>query len=391
MIYEKSESKNIYLEYLLSSVNNCNICKRMCTRKKVLSKNNGNIYSKVIFIAEAPGRLGAECTGIPLYGDKTGDNFELLLGNIGWKREDIFITNSILCNPQDENGNNSTPTKEEIENCSYYLKMTLELINPEIIVTLGIKALEALKYIEHHDFTLRECVAKKLSWNNRFLFPIYHMGPRATIHRNINKQRADFIILSHIVDPIKGIKKQEKKKNNTSARELNKNNTLIDMVTLIISELKTVSFYKLTKLLYLIDYNYFKVFGYSMSSSIYLRMQEGPWIPVLKNITNEYEKKLFRLTYNKRKPILTYIGDDIKLNLNPEQIKYIKELIKKYIDFSDESMKIAVYRTAPMRYIIEQEKKGCNMTKIPVLYKDSSILESDKNSKIKNLELFEDD
>jgi DNA polymerase len=74
----------------------------MCNRRKVLSANNGNLNSKVVFIAEAPGRLGAECTGIPLYGDKTGENFEMLLGNIGWKREDVFITNSILCNPQDE-------------------------------------------------------------------------------------------------------------------------------------------------------------------------------------------------------------------------------------------------------------------------------------------------
>jgi len=380
--------KNDYFQFLLSSVNNCDICNRMCTRKKVLSLNNGNINSKVVFIAEAPGRLGAECTGIPLYGDKTGENFDLLLGNIGWRREDVFITNSILCNPQDENGNNSTPTKGEIENCSYYLRMTIELINPEIIVTLGIKALEAIKYIESHNYILNEYVAKKLTWNNRYLFPIYHMGPRAMIHRGIDKQRSDFIKLSNIVDPVKGIKTQLTKKKNTG-NKIN-NNILTDMVILIINEVKILSFYKLTKLLYLIDYNYFRDNGYSMSSNIYLRMQEGPWIPILKNIIKDHVNELYIMSYNGKKQNIKSISNKYKIKLPVEKEQYIKNIISKYANFSDESIKIAAYRTPPMRYIIEQERLGRNMSKIPVLYKDSSILEKDKENKKVNLELFEE-
>jgi len=383
--------KNDYFQYLLSSVNNCDICNRMCTKRKVLSLNNGNINSKVIFIAEAPGRLGAECTGVPLYGDKTGENFELLLGNIGWRREDVFITNSILCNPQDENGNNSTPTKGEIENCSYYLRMTIELINPEIIVTLGIKALEALKYIKFHNYLLNEYVAKKLTWNDRYLFPIYHMGPRATIHRGIDKQRSDFIKLSNIIDPVKGIKKQSTNKKTTDNQTKIKNNILTDMVITIIKELKILSFYKLTKLLYLIDYNYFKDYGYSMSSNIYLRMQEGPWIPILKNIIKDHENELYIMSYNEKKQIIKSTSNKYKIKLPVEEELYIKKIISKYANFSDESIKIAAYRTPPMRYIIEQERLGRNMSKIPVLYKDSSILEKDKENKKNNLELFEEE
>jgi uracil-DNA glycosylase family 4 len=349
----------------------------MCARKKVLSTNNGNLNSKVIFIAEAPGRLGADCTGIPLYGDKTGDNFEMLLGNIGWKREDVFITNAILCNPQDENGNNSTPTREEIENCTYYLEMTLELINPDIIVTLGIKALEALKYIKYHDFILRDCVAKKLSWNNRFLFPVYHMGPRATIHRAIIKQRADFIKLSHIVDPKNGMKRHIKKTINQSKNNDNLDIKLLDMVFVIIAELRTISFFKLMKLLYLIDYQHYRDFGNSMSYSIYLRMQDGPWIPTLKNVIVEFGKKLFKMSFEKRKPILSYISNDYKSKFSDEQKQYIRNIVLKYKDSSDATMKVAAYRTEPMRYILEQEKTGRNMSRKPVLYKDSSIIEID--------------
>jgi DNA polymerase len=195
-------------ENLILKVKYCKACERMCHRKKVLSKNNGNIHSKVLFIAEAPGRLGAEQTNTPLYGDKTGDNFEMFLQSIGWKREDIFITNAILCNPQNINGNNTIPTNNEIVNCNGYLKATLEVVNPDLIVTLGRTALLALKKIHFHSFELKDSVAKKQSWNNKYLFPMYHPSPKSiNLNRNLVKQLADYKKLSSIIDPINGLKK----------------------------------------------------------------------------------------------------------------------------------------------------------------------------------------
>jgi uracil-DNA glycosylase family 4 len=201
------KSKKDDFECLFSTVRDCKKCPRMRNRKKVLSFENGNIHSKVVFIAEAPGRLGAELRGIPLCGDATGRNFDELLKGIGWKREDVFITNAVLCNPLDEEGNNSKPKKQEIINCKDYLERTLELIKPEIIVTLGVTALKALKYIKNHDFVLEYRVAQKLSWNNMSLFPLYHPSPKAIKHRSRDKQKADFCKLSSMVDPIKGMKK----------------------------------------------------------------------------------------------------------------------------------------------------------------------------------------
>ena len=57
-----NKNKSLEFEKLVSSINSCKKCQRMCNRKKVLSYENGNINSKVMFIAEAPGRLGAEQT-----------------------------------------------------------------------------------------------------------------------------------------------------------------------------------------------------------------------------------------------------------------------------------------------------------------------------------------
>ena len=139
--------KNERFTDLVESVRYCDLCPRLAIQKKVLTTANGNINTQVLFIAEAPGRLGADRTGIPLYGDRTGNNFDILLGNIGWQRNQVFITNAILCNPKQENGNNGTPTCDEITNCSSYLEMVINLINPNVIVTLGITALKALELL----------------------------------------------------------------------------------------------------------------------------------------------------------------------------------------------------------------------------------------------------
>ena len=146
------------------------------------------------------------------YGDRTGNNFELFLGNIGWHREDVFITNAVLCNPQNESGNNGTPTSEEIDNCSVYLEMTISLVDPEVIVPLGQAALTALNLISQHDIQLARDVAKPKSWLNRIVFPLYHPGPRAILHRSQITQRSDYILLKKFVDPKMGIKIKEQKK-----------------------------------------------------------------------------------------------------------------------------------------------------------------------------------
>lgn len=373
-------SKTAFFNDFTSSVQRCNLCERMCDRKKVLSLVNGNINSKVMFIAEAPGRLGAECTGIPLYGDRTGENFEMLLANIGWSRDDVFITNAILCNPQDEDGNNATPTAKEISNCSYFLSMTIELINPEIVVTLGIKALEAIKYIDQHDYTLRESVACLQPWNKRFLYPLYHMSPRAAIHRSMIQQRADFIKLSHAVSPAEGIKKKATSIPKRSA-SLNTNVRLVDMIATIVAEAKLVSFFKLTKLLYLIDLKYLQQFGESISGGIYLRMQEGPWIPSLKNIVNDYNHELFELNYVARKPILCSIDNFYETSLSEVESEFILDIVRTYLTVDDAGMKLVVYHTKPMKYILNAERERRNMLKTPVLYKNCTVIDIDQKNK----------
>jgi uracil-DNA glycosylase family 4 len=190
--------KKLKFEMLVENVSRCNLCTRMAGRTRVLSGKNGSIDSKIIFIGEAPGRLGADRTGIPFFGDQTGQNFERLLQSANLTRQHIFITNAVLCNPRDENGNNCTPNQEEIRNCSLHLSILIDIIKPDFIVPLGNCALRSLDIIEAHQIELRQAVRKQTKWGEYIVVPMYHPGPRAAIHRSIVEQKADFSFLGEI-------------------------------------------------------------------------------------------------------------------------------------------------------------------------------------------------
>lgn len=190
------KSKQSLFADLVARVEHCNLCSRMQHRRKVLGFPNGSLNSSVLFIAEAPGRLGADKFGIPLYGDQTGRNFEMLIASAGLDRESIFITNAVLCNPRTTDGNNDSPTLTEIRNCSRYLKETLEIIKPKYVITLGAVALTVLNAIKPHQIKLSEGVGKLFSWDGYQVYPLFHPGPRAFIRRTKAQQLEDYRTLA---------------------------------------------------------------------------------------------------------------------------------------------------------------------------------------------------
>ncbi len=187
------------LETLCERVAVCERCPRMEERSAVLGRQNGNLDADVVFVAEAPGRLGADRTRVPLSGDRTGYNFEAFLEHTGWKRADVFVTNAVLCNPRDQAGNNSAPRLHEINNCASFLREQIDLVDPKIVVSLGAIALRALSMIFPHSLTLKENVGQPVDWYDRKLVPLYHPGPRALLHRPAEVQKADYVALAAFV------------------------------------------------------------------------------------------------------------------------------------------------------------------------------------------------
>lgn len=154
-----------------------------------------------MFVGEAPGRKGADQTRVPFSGDQSGRNFDRFLASIGLSRDHIFITSAALCNPRSESGANRKPSRVELTNCSYFLRQTFEIVDAEIVVTLGSVALEALKTIEPHSFSLKESAATIQRWHGRVLVPIYHPSPQVLAsHRREQAQLNDYKVVARAIE-----------------------------------------------------------------------------------------------------------------------------------------------------------------------------------------------
>ena len=84
-----------------------------------------------MFVGEGPG-FNEDREGRPFVG-RAGGLLVELLGSIGWRREDVFITNVVKCRPPD----NRDPEPDEIAACAPYLRRQLEILDPAVVVTLG--------------------------------------------------------------------------------------------------------------------------------------------------------------------------------------------------------------------------------------------------------------
>ena len=194
-------TKQEQFKTLTNEAANCTRCPAMCGRTAVLSELNGSPDARVMFVGEAPGRKGADRTRIPFSGDQSGVNLNRFLNSIDLNREDIFITSAALCNPRSESGANRKPTQKELQNCSEFLRRTIELVNPRVIVTLGSVALEALKRIQYHELNLKDSAARIHSWNERVLVPIYHPSPQVLAsHRRDAEQLQDYQVVKKAID-----------------------------------------------------------------------------------------------------------------------------------------------------------------------------------------------
>lgn len=362
-------------EDLCNTVTRCELCPDLKGREHVLSEVNGDITSKILFIAEAPGRLGADRTGIPLNGDRTGHVFEELIDSVGWKREELFITNAVLCNPRGDKGNNRPPSRKEGSNCSAYLEMTIELISPQVIVTLGRMALLALRHIWPHRYELRECVGQPLPWFGKVLVPLYHTSPRALIHRPLAQQKSDFIKLSRLVSPSEGILASDLHKvvRDGSVRDASSFQMLIKA---IVNSQGKMTYFKLTKLLYLIDLNALERLGRTLSGEIYIRQEEGPWPPKLSTTIEALGDNEISFYYRGKVPsVMPGPSPRIALNFNNEELEVIEGVLHRYGNMNNSGIKMAAYRTPPMQYIRQQEKLGINMVNKPVIYKDTTAMD----------------
>ena len=169
----------------------------------ILGDVNGPLDAGVLFVAEAPGRLGAARTGVPMTSDVTGRRFHAFLAIAGLERERVFITNAILCNPLSASGNNRRPSAREVAACRSFLSGQLRLVRAPAVVALGGVALEALRRIAPHEAVLSRDAGRGMAWDAggraRLLVPLYHPSIQSTLTRPHEQQQRDWRALGRLV------------------------------------------------------------------------------------------------------------------------------------------------------------------------------------------------
>ena len=118
------------LEAIATEVRSCTDCRLHEGRTRAVP-GEGDPDTEVVFVGEGPG-FNEDRLGRPFVG-RAGDLLVRLLASIGWRREEVFITNVVKCRPPD----NRDPLPDEIAACAKYLQRQLEVLDPAVVVTLG--------------------------------------------------------------------------------------------------------------------------------------------------------------------------------------------------------------------------------------------------------------
>lgn len=350
---------------LCERVQECRRCPRMQHSARILGLSSGSLAAKVVFIGEAPGRLGADSSGIPFHGDKAGDNFESLLDFVGISREDIFVSNAVLCNPRDKDGNNATPSAEEISNCAGFLREQIQLINPDVVVTLGANALKATSQIESHNLALREQVRTAHSWFGRKLIPLYHPGQRAMIHRSLANQRSDY---QFVADQLKRVGIKPRTVRGKTAESVAR------AVRAILHAQGEVSYFALHKLLYLMEWTYMNERGKRLTGAYFIRQKDGPYctdlhLTKLKAAIPEIRiRKASRSLYLRLPEKDLFADERAAGNTESETLEFLRNQLTKFGGKSDSDLKTRAYLTPPMKAILKREKGAAtNLYNAPIL------------------------
>ncbi|HEY7590606.1 MAG TPA: uracil-DNA glycosylase [Candidatus Limnocylindrales bacterium] len=118
------------LEDIAAEVRACTRCRLHAGRTNAVP-GEGNPETEVMFVGEGPG-FNEDRLGRPFVG-RAGDFLVRLLASIGWKRDEVFITNVVKCRPPD----NRDPFPDEIAACAPFLRRQVETLDPALVVTLG--------------------------------------------------------------------------------------------------------------------------------------------------------------------------------------------------------------------------------------------------------------
>ena len=122
------------LDELRAAVAACTACSLCRTRTQTVF-SDGASRARVMFIGEAPGAVEDE-QGLPFVGPAGRLLTDIIEKGMRLARSEVYIANVLKCRPPD----NREPAGDEKALCTPYLDRQIELVNPEVLIPLGLHA-----------------------------------------------------------------------------------------------------------------------------------------------------------------------------------------------------------------------------------------------------------
>lgn len=132
------------IKKLLANISNCNKCSLRNKRCSPIVYK-GPLNADIMLVGEGPGKVEEE-QGEPFVGP-AGTLLEKIFNSVDMSLNNFILTNCIYCRPIAPEGSekqNLTPTQEQLDICTPYLKEFIDLVDPKIIIACGRTALSVL-------------------------------------------------------------------------------------------------------------------------------------------------------------------------------------------------------------------------------------------------------
>lgn len=150
---------------LRALVAGCTACGLARTRTQTVF-SDGSEHARLMFIGEAPGQSEDE-RGVPFVGAAGQLLTDIIQKGIGIARAEVYIANVLKCRPP----GNRDPEPEEKALCTPYLDRQIELVDPAVIVTLG---LHAARHLLRSSLSMGRLRGMVHAWNGRKVVATYH-------------------------------------------------------------------------------------------------------------------------------------------------------------------------------------------------------------------------
>ena len=121
---------------LAAAASGCRACPELAAARQHVVVGDVPVSGRPRFalVGEAPGAQ-EDASGHPFVG-RSGALLDLLLAEAGLDRRQAAVLNVVKCRPP----GNRTPSTPEVLHCSGWLRRQLELLDPPVVVALGLSA-----------------------------------------------------------------------------------------------------------------------------------------------------------------------------------------------------------------------------------------------------------